>query len=63
MIDQTPPEMMSIEDRLNEVASLMMRGVERLKKRSGEGNFREYLAGLKRERKHSWDKESEQKIK
>lgn len=46
MINQTPPESMSNEDRLNEIAGLIMRSVLRLKKRAGETNFREYLTGL-----------------
>ena len=51
MINQTPPEMMSTEDRLNEVAELMMRGVARLKKSSGNKTLREYMTGLQRQGK------------
>lgn len=46
MINQTPPERMSTEDRLNEIAAIMMRSVLRLKKRAGETSLREYLTGL-----------------
>ncbi len=53
MINQTPPELMSTKDRLDEVASLMMRGVERLKKRSENRSLREYLTGLQRQQKRS----------
>ena len=63
MINQTPPHLMSTEERLNEVATLMMRGVERLKLRSGEENFREYLAGLQGAEKHSCDNEKQRKSK
>lgn len=53
MIKQTPPETMSSTKRLNEVAKLLMRGVERLKERSEERVLRSYLAGLERRRKRS----------
>ena len=53
MINQTPPELMSTKDSLDEVASLMMRGVERLKKRSENRSLREYLTGLQRQQKRS----------
>jgi len=53
MINQTPPELMSTKDRLDEVASLMMRGVERLKKRSENRSLRENLTGLQRQQKRS----------
>lgn len=33
MINQTPPTIMTTEERLDEIAELMMRGVLRLKKR------------------------------
>ncbi len=53
MIRQTPPHMMSTEDRLDEVAEIMMRAVVRLKKRSGNGSLNEYLTGLQRGGKRS----------
>lgn len=53
MIRQTPPHIMSTEERLDEVAEIMMRGVVRLKKRSGKSSLSEYLAGLQRGGKRS----------
>jgi len=51
MINQTPPQMMSTQERLDEVAELMMRGVLRLKKRSGNLSLGEYMTGLQKQRK------------
>lgn len=53
--------MMSTEDRLNEVAELMMRGVDRLKKRSGNSSLRQYLTGLQRGGKRSCQNKKQRK--
>lgn len=53
MINQTPPQMMSTEERLDEVAEIMMRGILRLKNRSGNVSLGEYLTGLQRPAKRS----------
>lgn len=51
-VNQTPAHEMSIDERLNEIASLMLRGVKRLK---NESNKETGSTGLASELKHSCD--------
>jgi hypothetical protein len=51
-VNQTPAHEMSIEERLNEIAILMLRGVKRLKNKS---NKETGSTGLACELKHSCD--------
>jgi hypothetical protein len=51
-VNQTPAHEMSIEERLNEIATLMLRGVKRLKNKS---NKETGSTGLACELKHSCD--------
>ena len=51
-VNQTPAHEMSIEERLNEIATLMLRGVKRLKNKS---NKETGSTGLHARLKHSCD--------
>lgn len=51
MIEQTPPDIMSTEDRLNEIAHILARAGDRLKARAKEKSISQYLSRLQAE---SW---------
>ena len=53
MIEQTPPDIMTTEERLNEIASLLARACERLRERAklrGYTRLSPYITGLHAER-------------
>lgn len=53
MIDQTPPEIMRIDERLDEIAGLMNLAIARLKEKAaltGYKRLSEYLAILEKDR-------------
>lgn len=58
MIEQTPPEIMSTEERLNEIAHILARAGDRLKARAkqrGYDRLSPYLSRLRAEHKpKSW---------
>lgn len=52
MIEQTPPDIMSTEERLNEIAHILARAGDRLKARAKEKNctsLNQYLSRLRAE--------------
>ncbi|MBL8640306.1 MAG: hypothetical protein JNK24_08140 [Alphaproteobacteria bacterium] len=54
MIEQTPPDIMTTEERLSEIASLLARACERLRERAklkGYTRLTPYISGLHAERK------------
>ena len=55
MIDQTPPENMDTEERLDEIASLLNRACERLRNKSGKQSLCAYLTGLHRWAERPWE--------
>jgi lambda repressor-like predicted transcriptional regulator len=55
-INTIPAHDMSIDDRLDEIAHLMMRGVKRLKAKSKRHSLNSYFSGLRTELKRSCDK-------
>jgi hypothetical protein len=52
-VNQTPAQEMSIEERLNEIATLMLRGIKRLTAKSNTDSLNDYFSGLRTELKHS----------
>jgi hypothetical protein len=54
MIEQTPPEIMSTEERLNEVAHILARAGARLKERAGQRGYDRLSPYLSRLRTEGW---------
>lgn len=59
MIDQTPPEIMTTEERLAEVASIMADACERLRNKAGKRSLSAYFTGLQRQAKRPWQPQNE----
>lgn len=55
-LNMIPAQEMSIDERLDEIAHLMMRGVKRLKAKSKKKSLNNYFSGLRTELKRSCDK-------
>ena len=56
MVDQTPPETMKIDERLDEITSLMHLATARLKEKAAQAGYKrfsEYLAVLEKEKVRS----------
>lgn len=53
MVDQTPPETMKIDERLDEIAGLMHLATARLKEKAAQAGYKrfsEYLAVFEKEK-------------
>jgi hypothetical protein len=55
-LNTIPAQDMSIEERLDEIATIMVRGVQRLKTKSKKQSLNSYFSGLHAQLKRSCDK-------
>lgn len=55
MIDQTPSEIMTTEERLAEVAGILAVAGERLRNKAGNRSLSAYLTGLRRQAERPWE--------
>lgn len=61
MIDQTPPEIMTTEERLAEVARILAVACERLRNKAGKRSLNAYLTGLHCQAKRPWEPQKGEK--
>jgi hypothetical protein len=60
-MDQTPPQNMKTEERLDEISSLINRACERLRNKAGNHSLSAYLTGLQRQAERPWEPKKERK--